>query len=839
MKRTITSLAGLLALTTSVLSAQTTVPTPRAATGLDIGADRVLADWGQITGYFATLAKSSPAVRVDTLGPTTEGRPFVVATISTPENLRRLSAIRSTQAMLADPRRLGAAEEARAIAEQPVVLVISCNIHATEIGSSQMAMELAHRLATNDTLQGYLRNVVVLLIPSMNPDGEQLVTDWYRKGVGTKWEGGPLPWVYHHYVGHDNNRDWYMMTQGETKLVSRLLYQTWFPEIFYDVHQQGSNGMRITVPPHVDPIDPYVDPLIVRGINQIGAQMSWALESHGKSGVGDGATYDLWWHGGARSAPTRHNMIGLLTEAASARIASPLTLKPEELQGHARGLPRYERRVNFPNPWPGGTWRLRDIMDYELIAAEALVKLASDQRGEYVRNYVALGRKAIVAGSQAPFGYRVSAGRDPEAARRMLEALRWGGVEMGTMAGSGDVFIPLAQPYRAHVMDLFDVQRFPKMERYPGGPVEPPYDVAGWTLPLQMGVTVTPIDSAVSARLVPVTAMAPEFPSSACASAGAGSYVVLDASDTRSYGIVARALAAHREVRVKGNGSGAQFVTAAPSERIVHGCVPRRTSTLPAGARMTRLPRIALYRSWTASIDEGWTRFLLDQERVPYVSLTDSVVKRGKLRDLYDVILVPDMSFREIRDGMSASQVPPQYAGGLGDAGIAELAAFVRAGGTLVLLDRASELATAALDVPVTRITVPRQGDENAQGAGSSLYAPGSILRVLVDQSSHVSRGMGDSAAVYFTNSVTFDVPAGSAAQVIARYPAQESDILLSGYLQGGSAIAGKAAAVEVPVGSGRVVMFGFRVQYRGQSYGTFKMLFNALLGEGDSTTRR
>lgn len=254
---------------------------------------------------------------------------------------------------------------------------------------------------------------------------------------------------------------------------------------------------------------------------------------------------------------------------------------------------------------------------------------------------------------------------------------------------------------------------------------------------------------------------------------------------------------------------------------------------------MTRLPRIALYRSWTASIDEGWTRFLLDQERIPYASLTDSVVKRGKLRDLYDVILVPDMSFREIRDGMSASQVPPQYAGGLGDAGVAELAAFVRAGGTLILLDRASELATAALDVPVTRITVPRQGDENAQGAGSSLYAPGSILRVLVDQSSHVSRGMGDSAAVYFTNSVTFDVPAGSAARVIARYPAQESDILLSGYLQGGSAIAGKAAAVEVPVGSGRVVMFGFRVQYRGQSYGTFKMLFNALLGEEDSTTRR
>ena len=836
MKRSSVALAAWLLLSAAALGAQ--VPTPKAATGLDVGADRVLADWGQITGYFASLAKSSPAVRVDTLGTTTEGRPFIVATISTPENIRRLDAIRATQALLADPRRLSAADEARAVAEQPTVLVISCSIHATEIGASQMSMELAHRMATNDTIQGYLRNVVVLLIPSMNPDGEQMVTDWYRKSVGTKWEGGPLPWVYHHYVGHDNNRDWYMITQAETKLVSRMLYQRWFPEIFYDVHQQGSNGMRITVPPHVDPIDPYVDPLIVRGINQIGAQMSWALESHGKSGVGDGATYDLWWHGGARSAPTRHNMIGLLTEAASARIASPMTLKPEDLQGHSRGLPRYERRVNFPNPWPGGTWRLRDIMDYELIAAEALVKLASDQRAEYVRNYVALGRKAIAAGSQAPYGYRVSAGRDPEASRRLLEALRWGGVEMGTIPGSGDVFIPLAQPYRAHVMDLFDVQHFPKMERYPGGPVERPYDVAGWTLPLQMGVMVAAIDTAMTARLTPITTMSPEFPAAACAATGSGRYASLDASDTRSYGTIARALAAGREVRVAGSGAGARFVTAA-AEQTTRGCAPRRVSSLPSGTRLTRMPRVALYRSWTGSIDEGWTRFLLDQERIPYVTLTDSMVKAGKLSDLYDVILVPDMSFREIRDGMSASQVPPQYAGGLGEGGVAELAAFTRTGGTLVLLDRASELATTALGVPVTRITVPRQDDEDAQGAGASLYAPGSILRVLVDQSSHVARGMGDSAAVYFTNSVTFDVPAGSAARVIARYPANESDILLSGYLSGGSAIAGKAAAVDVPVGKGRVVMFGFRVQYRGQSYGTFKMLFNALLGEGDSTTRR
>jgi len=824
------------------LQAQSSVPTPRAVTKLEIGADRTLADWQQITGYFAALASASPAVRVDTLGPTTERRPFIVATISTPANIARLGAIRAVQAKLADPRTLDTMTEARAIAEQPVVVVISCNIHATEIASSQMSMELAYRLATNDTLQRALRDVIVVLIPSMNPDGEQLVTEWYRGSIGTKWEGGPLPWLYHHYVGHDNNRDWYMITQQETRLVSRMLYQSWFPEIFYDVHQQGSYGMRITVPPHVDPIDPFVDPLIVRGINQIGAKMSWELESRGKSGVGDGATYDLWWHGGARSAPTRHNMIGLLTEAASVKIATPITIASGELTGHDRGLPRYERRVNFPNPWPGGTWRQRDIMDYELIAAEALVRLAADQRAEYVRNFAALGHKAIAAGAAGdPYAYRVSAGRDPEASRRMLEALRYGGIEMGTIAGSADMFIPLAQPYRAHVMDLFEIQHFPKMERYPGGPVEKPYDVAGWTLPLQMGVTVSRVDTPLAEPLSLVTAMAPGFPANACGTIGSGRYASLPASDTRSYGLVATALAAGRMVRASGSGSSARFVTELPTRAHVDGCAPARVATMPAGATMRRMPRIALYRPWTGNIDEGWTRFVLEQERIPFTALTDSAVRAGKLRDLYDVILVPDMSFREIHDGMSPSQVPPRYAGGLGDSGVAALDAFARSGGTLVLLDRASELATTALGVAVKRITVPREQSDDGESAGgaASLYAPGSILRVLVDGTQYVARGMSDTAAVYFTNSVTFDVAAGSAARVIARYPSDESDILLSGYLQGGKAIAGKAAAVEVPVGSGRVVMFGFRVQYRGQSYGTFKMLFNALLGEGDSTTRR
>ena len=369
-----------LALMTGVLApvpgAAQAPPRPSDVLGFEVGADRTLADWGQITGYFARLAASSASVTLDTLGATTNGQPMIMAVISSPRNIARLPEIRAAQARLADPRTLLPDEERRLLETQPSVILIQGNIHGSEIAASQMAMTLAYRLATNDTLQRALEQTVVLLIPSANPDGEQIITDWYRRGLGTAWEGGPVPWLYHPYVGHDNNRDWFMITQRETRLVTDVLYRQWFPEILYDVHQMYADGARLFVPPFVDPINPNVDPLIVRAIGHIGAEMALALQARGKRGVADGVIYDLWWHGGARSTPTRHNIVGVLTEAASVKIATPIVQTPADLKGHERGLPRYERRMNFPDPWLGGTWRLGDIVEYELIASEALVRMA-------------------------------------------------------------------------------------------------------------------------------------------------------------------------------------------------------------------------------------------------------------------------------------------------------------------------------------------------------------------------------------------------------------------------------------------------------------------------------
>jgi len=463
-----------------------------------------------------------------------------------------------------------------------------------------------------------------------------------------------------------------------------------------------------------------------------------------------------------------------------------------KLRGHARGLPKYERRINFPNPWPGGTWRLRDIIDYELIAAEALVKLASEQREDYVRSFVGMGRRAIEAGkTQAPYAFVIPAGQgDAGAVERLVDVLRVGRVEVGQAKASfsvggktyaaGSYVVRLDQPYRAHAKDLLEVQKFPRMEQFPGGPPERPYDVAGWTLPLQMGVNVVQIDQPLTAETTPVTDASPRVRCVARAAMALGDGNV--ARDTRQY-----------------------------------GCV-------------SRVPRVALYKSWTASMDEGWTRWVLDDFKLPYVSLGDSAVRAGGLRKRFDVIVIPDLSLREVRDGMSDAQVPAPYAGGIGAEGIAALKQFAQEGGHLVLVDGATELAAQALGIDVKLVTAGGGGgSRNAAADAEQIYAPGSILRVIVDPKHPVGKGMADSSAIYFVNSTSLELPANSPARVIARYPAQGDAILLSGFLQGASKLAGKVAAADVAVGSGRVTMFGFRPLYRGQSYGTFKMFFNAL----------
>jgi hypothetical protein len=809
---------------------------PAQYLGHPVGADFKLAGWETITSYFNNLASASPMVSLETLGSTTQGRPFLALTISSAQNLGRLEEIQLNQAKLADPRSLEEGELEALLETQPAVVLIANNIHSTEIASSQGVMELVYSLISDPELAEALEDVVVLIIPSVNPDGQQMVTEWYARTLGTPYEGSRMPWLYHYYVGHDNNRDWYMLTQVETRLLTELLYDRWFPEVVYDVHQMGGRGARFFVPPFDNPPNPNLDPLVVRMISLYGIQISTDLAAAGKSGVVNSLSFDLWWHGGLRTAPARHNMVGILSESASARIASPTFQTLDELR-----QPR--RSIAFPDPWPGGWWRLRDIIDYQLIAARSVIGLSARQRRQLISNYVELGRRAVEAGrSEPPFAYVVPENQtDPGSAARMLEIIRQGGVEIhqatvpfeadGVEYAAGDWVVLMAQPYRAHAKDLLERQDYPDLRLYPGGPPDAPYDAAGWTLPLQMGVEAVEVKTPFETQLRMLDG---EIKPPAGSVDGSGPSFALDYSSNAANLAVNRALSGggrvaflsepagdRRAGSVAVQGPGIREILDDLSEN--EGLSAQAFNSSFTGYSVDGV-RAGLYQPWTASMDEGWTRWVFDEWDLPYSTLHDAEIRAGNLRARYDVIILPDLSPGSIIEGRTPGTVPPEYTGGLGDTGVAAIRDFVRAGGTLVCLDASSNFAIEQLGLPVKSVKPSFQ----EQRSGQAFYAPGSILAVTLDTSHPLGYGMPQEAAIYYSNSPIFEVEDGAeGVTVVARY--RETGQLLSGYALESDFLSGKAALVEARSGDGRVVLFGFKPQYRGQSQETFKVLFNAI----------
>ncbi|HEX8071513.1 MAG TPA: M14 metallopeptidase family protein [Pyrinomonadaceae bacterium] len=791
----------------STAAAPARVSSPQTVLGFAPGADRTIADWAQIMNYFARLDAASERVRVETFGQSTLGRPLVVAYVSAPENIRDLARHQEIQRRLADPRTVrAAAERDRLVRQGRAVVVISCSIHSTEIVASQMSMQLAYDLATaqDEETLNILRNTILLLIPSPNPDGIQIVADWYRKTLGTPYEGTEPPELYHHYAGHDDNRDWFMLNLVETQAVTRLLWQQWYPQVVYDVHQQGSTGSRFFVPPFYDPPNPHIPPLLLREVGLVGHKIAADAQAAGLQGVITNALYDTWWHGGFRTAPYFHNSVGILTEAASARLMTPAEVTPEQLKASStRGMPTAlpaSPLTNFPDPWPGGTWRARDIMKLELVAARAVLSLAANYRERYLRNFYELGRAAVEGERDQPLAYLIEAGqgRDENVAK-LIGALVGQGVEVQRLdrelhrarqqidfgrGGGGEFFgggapqqeeIPagsylvfLAQPQRQNVLALFERQTYPE-RRTATGEAERPYDVAGWTLPMQMGVETQPLwgirEPPGERRLT----------------------LIRDENEVRrEFGLTLR----------QGKGS-------------------------PVANPLARAVRVGLYRSWTGSMDEGWTRWVFDTFNLPYKTLRDGDVRAGGLRERYEVIVLPSMRLREIVEGNAAARYPAEYAGGIGDAGVEALRRFVEAGGTLVCFDAAAELAVKRFNLPLKNVL---------EGVRSSeFYCPGSILRLSVTKGEPLTRGFGPEADAYFINSSAFELTEGGAGRVrvAARYA--ERDVLRSGWLLGEKYLAGKIALAEVPLGRGRVVLFGFRPQHRGQTWGTFPFIWNAL----------
>ncbi|HLJ90129.1 MAG TPA: M14 family metallopeptidase [Candidatus Angelobacter sp.] len=820
------------------------VPTPSEFLKFEVGADRQLADYSQISSYFKALAASSDRVEVQVLGKTTLGADMFMAVISSEENLRNKAKYKEIAHKLADPRGLSKEQIDALAAEGKAIFLLTCNIHSDEIASSQMAMEWAFKLATtkDPDIVRRLNDVIVLLVPSLNPDGETMVTEWYRKYVGTRYEGGRMPYLYHHYVGHDDNRDWYMLTQVETKNVNNAVYHEWFPQFWLDEHQMGSYGPRIYIPPNADPVAKLVNPLVHRGNNLVGAAMGWRLEEAGKAGVIYNYEYDAYWPGGTRNTGWWKNMYGVLTEAASARIASPLQISPGELRGGVKGLIQYEQQINFPNPWMGGTWRLRDIMDYELLVSDAALETMSKYRQDMLRGVATMADQAVRSADPNEFWrIPIEGQRDPITATRLAALMMEHGAEVRISGDKKAFLIPTAQPYGRFVEEMLGLQRYPEVRPAPNSGILEPYDVAAWSLPLMMGVHAEKAHLSTQERQGSSALTSVPWPRGV--TEGKGAYYAVSYRQNNVAALANAMQKAGSEVFLAKSRDrepvmvfAANPALAAQAEKLhLH----LEGSELPQGAVPLKSMRVAIYKPYVAAIDEGWTRFVLEQYGFNVRSIENKELKAGNLNSATDVIILPDTTREVIVDGRASREgyfedFPPEYSGGIGREGVRALKDFVEKGGTLIALAHSTELLSdTEFNLPVRNVLAGRGGPEGRNATlGGDFNVPGSLLRVYLDTNHPVGYGMPAEIPAFVDAPIAFQTSAPTPdiqRSVIAWYPDDAKDILISGYAHGADRLERQAAAVSFTKGKGKIVMFGFRVQHRAQTEGTFQMLFNAI----------
>ena len=779
-------------------------PDPSAFLGHPLGQDKTAVGWTQVTGYFHALAAGSDRVRVIEYGRSTEGRPMIAAIVSAPENLKRLDRFQEIQRRLSDPRVTPQEDADRLIIEGKAIVLITCSVHSTEVASTLTSMEFAWKLASAATpkLQQVLDNVIVILAPSINPDGVDIVANWYQRTLGTPFEGTSPPELYQKYIGHDNNRDWYIFSQAETRAVVSQLHNVWHPQIVYDVHQMGPGSARMFVPPWMDPIDPNVDPVIAQQANLFGMGMASDLTAAGRKSVAVNAVYDFWTPG--RHYQSYHGGMRILSESASARLYSPLVSKSGDLDATGHGYSPRERSWNHLEPWPGGTWRVRDIMDDQLIAMESLCWQAAMRREDLLRNFYGINRRAVER--HEPYAFVVPATQsDPGAARKLLETLDFGAVEIeransAIHAGSanwpaGSYVIRMQQPWSAWAKTLLERQDYPDLREYPGGPPKRPYDVTAQTLPLLMGVDVVSVPAKIEGAL----ARSREFQFAAPDGAAPG---VLSASDGDTWKRVTEAWKSGTSVYR--NPSTGDFKLAPAS-----------------GFDAVKPSRVGLYRSFVPDMDEGWTRWIFEQFGWPYESVDNPIIRTGgRLISKFDVIVFPDQRASVIANGYLPGSMPREYTGGLGAEGAAALKTFLADGGRLIFLNQSGAYAVSQLDVPAR---------DSLEGLPArEVYCPGSLLNVRSESHDIALAGVPEQFSVWNESSPVWVPLQGAQAKVLLRYA--PAGVLASGWLLGEKYYTRKPALLEVGVGKGKVYLFGMRPQYRAQSLLTLKLLFNAML---------
>jgi hypothetical protein len=825
--------------------------TPTQFLGFQPGSDGHLAHYSRIKAYFELLAKESPRVRTMVLGKTTLGNDLLMAVISDEANLKELAKYKDIARRLSQGE-VSAAEAARLADTGKAIVAITGNLHADEIAFSQMAMELGYRLAVDGPEVGdILRDVILFLFPSVNPDGQIMEVEWYDKTRGTEFAGTEAPYLYHWYAGHDNNRDWFKGSLKETALVLKALYQDIFPQVLVDEHQMGSSGDRLFIPPYQDPPTPGVHPLVWRSINLVGSRIAYDLERLGLKGVASRGHFTGWWIGSLDDSAWFHNVTGILFEGASTQLASPIYIEPEEVES-AESF-RNEERIFSPNPWKGGWWRLGDLVRYDLEATLSVLRTASRQRQELLLNAAQMASESIARGnSEAPYAYVVPRSQhDPATAERFIQVLLASGVRVfqlthparvgDTMFDKRSYVVPLAQPYRAFVKNIFARQRYPDIRKSLKAEPELPYDMAAWTLPLGMGVRTAAVNEPLEAVMEPVTTA--QFAAKPFA-AELEEYIVLDARHNNSYRaafeLLGKGKAVYRNVDHPDFAPGSFLVRKSESLALlqaIHAEAPLAPVSRQALAlerfRRLRPFKIGLYQNWGHNMTEGWLRYVFDQYKVPYETVHPKDPALKGFAGKYDLLVFAGAGESEIESGKPpkkwekwATPAPPEYAGGIGEKGEKLLKEMVKNGKTLVFMEDSCNYAISKFKLPAT----------NVMEDNSKVVCPGSYLQAEVKESP-LTLGMDKSAAVFFRSTPTFETSLPPTAGESRSTPLVfgEHGLLLSGWLDGEEQLTRKSLLVDYRKGKGRIILIGPDVIHRTHGEGTYKIMFNSLLTAAES----
>jgi Zinc carboxypeptidase len=837
--------------------------------GFEPGSDRNLFNYEQLIEYLQKLDGESDRIHMEEIGASPMGRPMYITFISSEENISKLEELKKINRELALNPNLNEKELETMVRDGKTFVVATLSMHSSEVAPTQSAPLIAWDYAsTSDSKkQEWLSNVVYMMVPCHNPDGMNLIVENYLKYKGTKYEGASLPAVYHKYVGHDNNRDFVILSQEDSKAIDRIFSETWFPQVMVEKHQMGSTGPRYFVPPNHDPIAENIPAGIFQWCGVFGQHMATDMTSDGLAGVAQHYAFDNYWPGSTETCIWK-NVIGFLTEAASVQTATPIYIEPGELRVGGKGLSEYKKSTNMLLPWEGGWWRLGDIVLYELSSTRSIIKTASLYREDILKFRNKMCREQVELGkSEAPYYYILPQNQhDQGELVKLVNLMKEHGVSLytlnsqvvldGKIYGSGDVVLPLAQPFRAFIKEVMETQEFPERHYTPDGKLIKPYDITSWSLPLHRFVTSNRIDSRSQELEAKLSLIEGSYDLKTKKEIEAPA-IVLPVNSNESFRAVFRALESGMkvqrimaEIELSGRSYGkGSFIIYQGSGKEQWKELIESLPFMPGEVLDRRafpsieleMPRIALVETWFHDMDAGWTRFLFDTYHIPFTVLHPGEFKESELAARYDVIIFPDTDKEILMSGKQKSggtyymgSYHPDYVKGIGKEGLEKLMTFSERGGLIISWGRSARLFEGMLTIKQKdageEFSLPFR-DISPELTQAGLYIPGSLVKINLIPDHPLTLGMPQSIGVFsrgrpvFATSVPkFDMD----RRVIGSYP--EKEILLSGYASGEEKMGNKAAMIWLEKGQGQFVLFGFGPQFRTSTQGSYKLLFNSIL---------